>query len=247
MNQNQQKSFFTDDEYRILLSALGRERKVCEQLEAKDDDKDLLRIMSSIEHKIKCIQYPDKIKCSQNQVGNDKYSMLEIGKKHKCINNEMRRRTLFVKETNKTKVTLFPIIFDWRAFTDMDYADYKSKMENSLLYSGDYIGCVRIGNLLIDLSVYSKQQDGPIIEIDDAHLCLQLYVGGVDTGYAYGRNSYPYDCVDDAAYKFNDAMTSEGYFEYQKKIENKIIDIMRNSKYSKADLVEKATEKLHVW
>ena len=40
MNQNQQKSFFTDDEYRILLSALGRERKVCEQLEAKDDDKD---------------------------------------------------------------------------------------------------------------------------------------------------------------------------------------------------------------
>lgn len=244
---NQQNSFFTDEEYRILLSALGRERKVCEQIVAKDDDKDLLRIMSSIEHKIKCIQYPDKTKCSQNQVGNDKYSMLEIGKNHKCINNEMRRRTLFIKKKDDTKVTLCPIIFDWRAFTDMDYADYKSKMENSLLYSGDYIGCVRIGDLLIDLSVYSKQQDGPIIEIDDAHLCLQLYVGGVDTGYAYGRNSYPYDCVDDAAYKFSDEMTSEGYFEFQRKIENKVIDIIRNSKYSKADLVEKATEKLHVW
>lgn len=244
---NQQNSFFTDEEYRILLSALGRERKVCEQIAAKDNDKLLLRIMNSIENKIKRIQYPDKTKWNQKQAGDNKYVMLEIGKKHKYINSEMRRRTLFIEKSGETKVTLYPIIFDWRAFTNVDYTDYKSKMENSLLYSGDYIGCVRIGDLSIDLSVYSEQQDGPITEDDEARLCLQLYVGGVDTGYAYGRNNYPYDCVDDAAYQFSDEMISDAYTDFQTKIENKIIDLLRDSKYDKTDLVEKATEKLHVW
>lgn len=120
-------------------------------------------------------------------------------------------------------------------------------MENSLLCSGDYIGCVRVGDLSIDLSVYSEQQDGPITEDDEAHLCLQLYVGGVDTDYAYGRNGYPYDCVDDAGYQFSDDMTSDTYTDFQTKIENKIVDLLRDSKYDKADFAEKATEKLHVW
>ena len=244
---NQQKSFFTDEEYRILLSALGRERKVCEQIAAKDNEMVLLRIMNSIENKIKLIQYPDKTKCNQNQVGNGKYVMLEIGKKHKCINSEMRRRTLFIEKRDETKLTLYPIIFDWRAFTGVDYTDYESKIENNLLYSGDYIGCVRVGNLLTDLSVYSKQQNGPITKNDEAHLCLQLYVGGVDTGYAYGRNGYPYDCVDDAGHQFSDEMISDTYTDFQAKIENKIVDLLKGSNYDKADLVEKATESLRVW
>lgn len=232
MNQNQQKSFFTDEEYRILLSALGRERKVCEQLDAKD--KVLLRIMDSIESKIQRIQYP-------------KYVIFEIGSNHKHITDQMRLRYLFNKAINESTVRLCPVIFDWRAFTDMDYNDYKSKMENSLLCSGDYIGCVRVGDLSIDLSVYSEQQDGPITEDDEAHLCLQLYVGGVDTDYAYGRNGYPYDCIDDAGYQFSDDMTSDTYTDFQTKIENKIVDLLRDSKYDKADFAEKVTEKLHVW
>lgn len=84
MNQ----SFFTDEEYRILLSALGRERKVCEQLASKDNDKVLPYIMDSIESKIKRIQYP-------------KYVIFEIGSNHKHITDQMRLRYLF----NKVMIT----------------------------------------------------------------------------------------------------------------------------------------------
>lgn len=50
--------YFTDDEYRILLSALSRERKVCEKIDAEcEGDKNLTMIMDSIERKIKTIQY----------------------------------------------------------------------------------------------------------------------------------------------------------------------------------------------
>lgn len=51
------KSLFTDDEYRILLAALGREREVCEK--ADGEDHRLRDIMSSIEKKIQDLQYPE--------------------------------------------------------------------------------------------------------------------------------------------------------------------------------------------
>lgn len=50
--------YFTDDEYRILLSALSRERQVCEKVDAEcGGEKNLSMIMDSIERKIKTIQY----------------------------------------------------------------------------------------------------------------------------------------------------------------------------------------------
>lgn len=58
-NQKDNKdSFFTDEEYRILLKALSREREVCEKVDRDcGDDHKLIRIMNSIEKKIKDIQY----------------------------------------------------------------------------------------------------------------------------------------------------------------------------------------------
>lgn len=53
--------YFTDDEYRILLMALRRERSVCERIDAKyKDGKSLTMIMDSIERKIKAVQYKEK-------------------------------------------------------------------------------------------------------------------------------------------------------------------------------------------
>lgn len=50
--------YFTDDEYRILLSALSRERKVCEKIDDEcEGNKNLTMIMDSIERKIKVVQY----------------------------------------------------------------------------------------------------------------------------------------------------------------------------------------------
>lgn len=56
--KNNEKHFFTDEEYRILLKALSREREVCENVEMnRGDDHKLIRIMNEIEKKIKDIQY----------------------------------------------------------------------------------------------------------------------------------------------------------------------------------------------
>ena len=53
--------YFTDEEYRILLSALSRERKLCEEVEKRFEHGILLvPIVDNIERKIKAIQYKQK-------------------------------------------------------------------------------------------------------------------------------------------------------------------------------------------
>lgn len=53
--------YFTDDEYRILLSALSRERQVCEKVDIEcEGEKNLTMIMDSIERKINTVQYKEK-------------------------------------------------------------------------------------------------------------------------------------------------------------------------------------------
>lgn len=57
-----ESKYFTDDEYRILLSALFRERQVCERVDIEcEGEKNLTMIMDNIERKIKMIQYKEKI------------------------------------------------------------------------------------------------------------------------------------------------------------------------------------------
>ena len=169
--------------------------------------------MSSIEQKIKKLQYPQKEG---------------------------------VKEP-ETQDRLSTLHFDWRAFEVSDYAHYNAQLTNNLIFSGDFIGMVRVGDLACDLTVYSEQQDGPITENDAANLCLSLYVGGVDTGYAYGRNGYPYDEVESAGFRFDNDMAGLEYTDFKATIEAKIKELIQNASYNKADLIEKACEKLHVW
>lgn len=48
-------SIFTDQEHRILLSAIGRERKICEECDREIGDNDgymLVPIVDSIERKV---------------------------------------------------------------------------------------------------------------------------------------------------------------------------------------------------
>lgn len=56
-----ESKYFTDDEYRILLSALFRERQICKKVDAEcKGKKNLTMIMDSIERKIKAVQYKEK-------------------------------------------------------------------------------------------------------------------------------------------------------------------------------------------
>ena len=51
-------NYFSDEEYRILLSALAREREVCKKVDRDcGGEPRLLRIMESIERKIAKMQY----------------------------------------------------------------------------------------------------------------------------------------------------------------------------------------------
>lgn len=236
-NQKKPKTYFSDEEYRILLSALGRERKICQEVDKTGSDINCISlccIMDSLEEKIRKIQYPRTAKTL----------VLDIPLTNP--NDGMRTRLLTLKD-DRGKINQRPVVFDWREFEFVDYTDYEAKMENNMLYSGDYLGCVRIGNLSIDLSVYSQQQDGPITENDEANLCLNMYVGGVDTGYAYGRNDYPYDLVDDGSYRFEDDMIAYGYPAFQTLVENQIVEMIQDSSYRKVDLVGKMFGKPHVW
>lgn len=56
------ETYFTDSEYRILLSALSREREVCEMVDKDCGDHKLIHIMNSISRKIKNIQYKNNKK-----------------------------------------------------------------------------------------------------------------------------------------------------------------------------------------
>lgn len=56
--KNNEKQFFTDEEYRIILKTLSREREICKKVDMDCGDyHKLIHIMNSIEKKIKDIQY----------------------------------------------------------------------------------------------------------------------------------------------------------------------------------------------
>lgn len=56
--KSREEHLFTDEEYRILLKALSREREVCEKVDRDcGDDHKLIHIMNGIEKKVKEIQY----------------------------------------------------------------------------------------------------------------------------------------------------------------------------------------------
>lgn len=108
--------------------------------------------------------------------------------------------------------------------------------------SGEYVGSVRTGNLCFDIIDWGN------------HLWFDLYVGGVDTGYGYGTENYPYDYCDVASFAWNDDLTdvSDGDFkmELEKYIENHINTFKEYDTDFKAihvNLVDKANEELREW
>ena len=127
--------------------------------------------------------------------------------------------------------------FDWTNFTEVDFTNYCAKAENDLLIEGDYIGCVRVGNLCFDLMVRLND--------DKLYLSYDLYVGGVDSGYGYTASDYPYDYAEGG--NFEDTMISMSYEEFQKYAEEKFELFITIWPYEAASLVEKANEPLNVW
>lgn len=131
--------------------------------------------------------------------------------------------------------------FYWNDFTEQDFVNYCTKMENNMLYADDYIGAVRVGDLCFDLVLRSYDESKSLI------LTYDLYIGGVDNGYGYGKkDNYPYDYAEGS--DFEDTCISMTYKDFQKMAEASFANYIKHCEfYDSVNLIEKANEELHVW
>ncbi len=126
------------------------------------------------------------------------------------------------------------------------FAEYKRNQANYINGDeegyGNYVGNVRFGNLCYD-----------IVEWGD-HLWFDLYVGGVDTGYGYGVDDYPYDWCDLAGFPWNDYLANTSDEDFKREVEefieehiNQFEGYITSIKAIPVDLVAKANEELREW
>lgn len=122
------------------------------------------------------------------------------------------------------------------------YTDLKEK--NWIELDGWYYGCIRVGDLCFDSRIVAAY------DRDDCKECFvdfDLYVGGIDSGYGYGKDNYPYEFIDDGVvFEINQFFDLVTYEEFCKEFEKKATEIINwNEKYY--GTLIKANEPLHVW
>lgn len=80
---------------------------------------------------------------------------------------------------------------------------------------------------------------------------MDLYVGGVDTGYGYGVDNYPYDYCDVASFTWNENVSND---EFKKDLEEYIEEHINTHEGYITDiggipvsLIDKANKELKEW
>lgn len=132
----------------------------------------------------------------------------------------------------------------WRLNED-EFERYKVNQHNpeyQLEGSGDgnYIGCVRCGELCYDILEWGN------------HIWFDLYVGGVDTGYGYGKDNYPYDYCDVASFSFWYDVSNYSVKEFKNVLSAYIREELKTvvGYYvygEEVNLIEKANKELKEW
>lgn len=74
--------------------------------------------------------------------------------------------------------------FNWKGFTEEDFVNYCATIENNQMFDNDFVGRVTVGDLCFDFIV---REDNDEIVLD-----YDWYIGGIDDGYGYGKDNYPY-------------------------------------------------------
>ena len=86
---------------------------------------------------------------------------------------------------------------------------------------GRYMGNVRAGNLCYDIYNWGN------------HIWLDCYIGGIDSGYGYKENHYPYTYADERSIKFSDDTSAMTLSDFQAAINTAIrINIQNRPEYS---------------
>lgn len=128
--------------------------------------------------------------------------------------------------------------FNWEGFTEEDFVNYCATIENNKMFDNDYVGCVTVGVLCFDFIVMEYN--------DELVLNYDLYIGGIDDGYGYGKDNYPY--TEGGGGRFENSLIFMSYNNFVKQAEELLTDYIYNSNYStKYNLIERANEPLHVW
>lgn len=132
--------------------------------------------------------------------------------------------------------------FKWNIADEHRWDRYKKEQGEEESDSGNYIGSVRAGDLCFDILEWGN------------HLWLDLYVGGVDTGYGYGADGYPYDFCDFLGFAWYDIIRDTTDAEFKEQVEKHITEILKkNPEYTtdtrniKVNLIEKANMEMQEW
>lgn len=125
------------------------------------------------------------------------------------------------------------IDFYWR-LTEKEWDDYRNNYDNDYYSSMDSIGQCRVGDLCYDLINRDYCENGFYLDYD-------LYVGGVDFGYGYTSNGYPYDYADGGGWSMKE-IKGLSFEEFKKKAEKDLLEYI-----IKTDYLDKATQPLHIW
>lgn len=109
----------------------------------------------------------------------------------------------------------------------------------------DHIGSVRIGTLCFDLIERKGKRD-------KNYLYADLYVGGIDTGYGYGKDDYPYTYVDWISRRWTVDKLPKDYRSFKKEIEEKLTMLIKHArsitlKRKQYSLQEKILDDVKIW
>ena len=136
--------------------------------------------------------------------------------------------------------------FNWDGFTATDFANYCAEMENEMLYAGDHLGCVRIGELYFALFLRGFDSPDPNALV----LSFDLYVGGADSDHPYAYSviepDFPYAYVE--GLDFEDTCISMAYDDFVAMAEDAFTQYINHSYFTNVyDLPAKAVAPLHLW
>ena len=110
-----------------------------------------------------------------------------------------------------------------------------NKYKVNQMIDDEYIGNCRTGNICMDIVLRGVDENEKILTYD-------CYVGGVDSGYGYGIDKYPYDYADGGEFITNNDCTKLSFKQFKKIAEKEFTKFINDN-----GLLEKAQEPLNLW
>ena len=122
--------------------------------------------------------------------------------------------------------------FNWDGFSEAAWkdCDRQSRID---FFTDTWVGNVRVGDICFDLVFRCFDADMPLTLTYDA------YVGGIDDGYGYGENGYPYTEADGG--------TLCDFYDWSYEVFKEMAETELAGFIEERHLEDKASQPLHIW